>query len=268
MAAEMPWEGAEPNMKPTFLHQNKPLVTCMVQAPTVDETILLIRNAAYDGADAWGFQMENLPPEEQTEANLRRIFSHTDHKPIYATNYRGGRNTGRSDEDLADGWKLLIRSGATLVDIMGDTFCPTPGELTEDAAAVEKQMTLIDEIHAMGGEVLMSSHVLRYIPAEEVLHIAKAHEARGADICKIVTAANSEEEELENLRITTLLKKELHIPFLFLCGGSHCKRHRQLGPLFGCCMWLTVGTYDRAATPAQPLARAMRTLADTLSYDL
>ena len=263
----MPWEGAEPNMKPTFLHQNKPLVTCMVQAPTVDETILLIRNAAYDGADAWGFQMENLSPEEQTEANLRRIFSNTDGKPIYATSYRGGRNAGRSDDDLAESWKLLIRSGATLVDIMGDAFCPTPGELTEDPAAVEKQMALIDEIHAMGGEVLMSSHVCRYIPAEEVLRIAKAHEARGADICKIVTAANSEEEEMENLRIITLLKQELGIPFLFLCGGSHCKRHRQLGPLFGCCMWLTVGKYDRSATPMQPLTRAMRTLADTLSYD-
>ena len=118
----MPWEGAEPNMKPTFLQQNKPLVTCMVQAPTVDETILLIRNAAYDGADAWGFQMENLPPEEQTEANLRRIFSNADGKPIYATSYRGGRNAGRSDDDLAESWKLLIRSGATLVDIMGDAF--------------------------------------------------------------------------------------------------------------------------------------------------
>ena len=240
----------------------------MVQAPSVDETCLLIRNASYDGADAWGIQIENLKPEDQTEANIRTIVSCTGNKPIYATNYRGGKNTGRSDEALAEGLKQLVRCGVTLVDVMGDYYDPTPGELTEDPAAIGKQMKLIDEIHAMGGEVLMSSHVCKFIPAEEVLRIARAHEARGADICKIVTAANSEEEELENLRIITLLKQELHIPFLFLCGGSHCKRHRQLGPLFGCCMWLTVGIYDRYATPMQPLTHAMRTLADTLSYDL
>jgi len=262
MAAEMPWEGAEPNMKPTFLHQNKPLVTCMVQAPTVDETILLIRNAAYDGAGAWGFQMENLPPEEQTEANLRRIFSHTDHKPIYATNYRGGRNTGRSDEDLADGWKLLIRSGATLVDNMGDTFCPTPGELTEDAAAVEKQMTLIDEIHAMGGEVLMSSHLPKCLPANEIMHIALAQQERGADIVKIVNGGNTEEEMLEHLRITTLLKKELRIPFLYLSGGPYATFHRTMGPMLGCCTWLTVAEHDQYSTKLQPICRDIRAIAD------
>lgn len=239
----------------------------MVQAPTVEETCLLIRNASYDGADAWGIQIENIKPEDQTEANIRAIVSCTNNMPIYATNYRGGKNVGRSDDDLAEGLKQLVRCGVTLVDVMGDYYDPTPGELTENPAAVEKQMKLIDEIHAMGGEVLMSSHVCRFIPAEEVLRIAKAHEARGADICKIVTAANSVEEEMENLRIITLLKQELHIPFLFLCGGSQCKRHRQLGALFGCCMWLTVGTYDRYATPMQPLTRAIRAIADNTAID-
>ena len=114
----------------------------------------------------------------------------------------------------------------------------------------------------------MSSHVLKFTPAEEVLRIARAHEARGADISKIVTAAETEDEELENLRITALLRRELHIPFLFLSGGSHCKLHRQIGPTLGSCMWLTVHHYDNYATRSQPILHAVRAIADHLSYDL
>ena len=250
--------------KPTFLHQNKPLITCMVQAKTVDDTLKLVRNAAYEGCDAYGFQYENFAGDLRTDDNLRAIFSQMDGKPIYVTNYR----RGKTDEILAEGLLQMLSCGATLLDVMGDYYCPTPGELTEDADAVRRQMALIDEIHARGGEALMSSHVLKFTPAEEVLRIAKAHEARGADISKIVTAANTEDEELENLRITALLRRELNIPFLFLSGGSHCKLHRQIGSALGSCMWLTVHHYDSCATRSQPILHAVRAIADHLSYDL
>ncbi len=250
--------------KPTFLHQNKPLITCMVQAGNVDDTLKLVRDAAYDGCDAYGFQYEKFTDELRTDANLCAIFSQMDGKPIYVTNYR----RGKTDEELSEGLFQMLSCGATLLDVMGDYFCPTPGELTEDADAVQRQMALIDDIHARGGEVLMSSHVLKFTPAEEVLRIAKAHEARGADISKIVTAANSEDEELENLRITALLRRELNIPFLFLSGGTHCKLHRQIGPMLGSCMWLTVHHYDSYATRSQPILHAVRAIADNVSYDL
>ena len=83
-----------------------------------------------------------------------------------------------------------------------------------------------------------------------------------------MTAAETEEEELENLRITALLRKELSIPFLFLSGGSHCKLHRQIGPMLGSCMWLTVHHYDAYATPSQPLLHAIQAIADHFSYNL
>ena len=41
-------------------------------------------------------------------------------------------------------------------------------------------------------------------------------DGRGADVSKIVTDANDMEQQIENLRITNLLKKELGIPFLLL----------------------------------------------------
>lgn len=87
-------------------------------------------------------------------------------------------------------------------------------------AYVIKQKRLIDKIHGMGKEVLISSHIYKFTEAEKVLEIAYAHQSRGADIVKIVTGAGNE-EKIENLRITNLLKKELDVPFLFLSAGTH-----------------------------------------------
>jgi len=252
--------------KPTFLNQNKPLITCMIQARTPNEAIAAIRNAAVEGADAFGFQFCKMEPEYRTADGLKGIFRHMGNRPIYVTNYRYGFNQEKTDDELAEGLLFELSCGATLLDVMGDMFCKDPRELTYDAQAVEKQKKLIDEIHARGGEVLMSSHLYRYAPAEEVLEIAKEHQKRGADIAKIVTAAYTDEEKLENLRITTLLRKELDIPFLFLSSGSHCKLHRNIGPALGACMWLTVPEHDALSTKAQPLLRGIRAIADHFDF--
>lgn len=251
---------------PTFLGQNKPLVTCMVQCATPDEAIAAVHNAVADGADAFGFQVCRLQPQYRTEAHLKNIFRPMGSRPIYVTNYRYGYNEGQSDDALAEGMLFALRCGANLIDVMGDLFCKDPRELTYDPAAVEKQRQLIDRIHALGGEVLMSSHLFRYAPAEEVLEIARAQQERGADVAKIVCAAGSEEEELEALRIITLLRRELNIPFLFLVGGSHCRLVRHIGPMLGCCMWLTVPGHDALSTKVQPVCRAIRAIADSFDY--
>ncbi len=248
--------------KPTFLHQNKPMITAMVQATNPDDLIHLIRTAAFDGADAYGFQFEQLEKKYQNEETVRLAFDAMSPRPIYATNYRVAFNEGKSDEELARGYLWLCDMGATLIDVIGDLYCPTQYEITKDSAAIEKQKALIAEIHAKGCEVLMSSHTLTFMKTEEVLAIAKEHQSRGADISKIVTAANSEEEELENLKTATVLRRELDIPFLFLSGGTHNHLHRAFGPMFGSCMWLTVPLYDQCATSAQPLLRSIRAIRD------
>ena len=249
--------------KPTFLHQNKPMITCMVQATNPDELIRLVRTAAFDGADAYGFQCEQLERQYQNEESIRKIFDTMSSRPIYATNYRIAFNQGKTDEELAQGYLWLCDMGATLIDVIGDLYCPTQYEITKDPEAIKKQKELIEQIHAKGCEVLMSSHTLTFMSTEEVLAIAKEHQARGADISKIVTAANSEEEELENLKTATVLRRELDIPFLFLSGGTHNHLHRAFGPYFGSCMWLTVPLYDQCATTSQPLLRSIRAIANS-----
>ena len=45
-------------MKPSFLGHSRPLLTCMLQVETPECAIAQIRNAVFDGADAFGFQIE------------------------------------------------------------------------------------------------------------------------------------------------------------------------------------------------------------------
>ena len=95
--------------------------------------------------------------------------------------------------------------------------------------------------------------------------LAKFLEKRNPDIIKIVTGADSMQQQIENLRITHLLKQELDAPFLFLAGGE-CSLHRRLGIKLGCCMALCVYEHDHLSTAAQPLLSTMKTIRDTIDF--
>ena len=250
-------------MEKTFLGRERALLTVILQCETPEVAIGRIRNALYQGADAFGLQVESLKPEYHNPETIRRIIGEMKDKPCYVTYYRRHNNAGRTDDELADGLIMLAENGATLCDVMGDMFCRHEQELTEDETAIQKQMQLIDKLHGMGKEVLMSSHVFHFEPAERVLEIALEQKRRGADIIKIVTGAGTMEQQIETLRITDLLKRELGAPFLFLSGGE-CSLHRRLGMHLGCCMSLCVYEHDVNSTSSQPLLRTMKTVRDDL----
>ena len=159
----------------------------------------------------------------------------------------------------------LAENGATLCDVMGDLFCKHPEELTDNDEAIQKQMQLIERLHSLDAEVLMSSHLYKFAPAEKVLEIAFEQKRRGADIIKIVTAANTMEQQIENLRITNLLKQELGAPFLFLSGGVS-SLHRRLGIKLGCSMALCVYEHDALSTASQPLLSIMKIVRDSIDF--
>lgn len=243
----------------------KPLLTVMLQCETPEVAVSRIEKSLPLGADAFGLQVECLRPEYRNGETVKRIFDAGQGKPFYVTNYRYSHNEGKSDDELADGLIQLADRGAALVDVMGDLFCRHPDELTGDERAIKRQTALIDAIHARGAQVLMSSHLYRYAPAERVLEIAFEQKRRGADVIKIVTAADDMAQQIENLRITDLLRRELGAPFLFLTGGT-CSVHRRLGMKLGCCMGLCVYEHDKMSTPAQPLLTVLKTVRDELGF--
>ena len=241
------------------------MLTVMLQCETPQTAIGRIRNAMALGADAFGLQTECLLPEYQNADTYKWIFSEMRDKPSYVTHYRVAQNVGKTDEELAEGLLELADCGAVLCDVMGDLFDRHPDELTDNETAVRKQMELVDKLHEKGAKVLMSSHLYRFTPAERVLEIALEQKRRGADIIKIVTGADNMAQQIENLRITNLLKEELGAPFLFLsCGESTL--HRRLGMKLGCCMGLCVYEHDILSTAAQPLLRILKTIRDDIDF--
>ena len=248
-------------MKKTFLGQEKPLLTLLYSPASADEAIESAQRALKDGAEAFCIQTEALRAEDRNPATYARIFDAMGDRPVYVTNYRQRANEHATDEQIAAGLMELARCGATLCDVMGDLFDPQPGEMTWNADAAEKQKKLIAELHAAGAEVLMSCHIYEFTPAEQVLAIAREQRRRGADIVKLVTGAQSMEQQLENLRITELLRRELDAPFLFLSCGQ-CELHRRVGPMLGCCMALCSLNDSVEPRPIQPMLRKMKRIRD------
>lgn len=244
-----------------FFNGEKAVLTAMVQGKTPERIKELMDRCREEGAEAFGMQFERLLTEYRNEQVYRELFEYAGDLPVYYTNYRHSSNEGKSDEELAEELVLLAKCGGQLADVMGDYFHRTEGEMTDDAEAVKKQTELIERLHANGAKVLMSSHVLKFTPAEQVLEIALEHKRRGADISKIVTYANNTAEEMENLRIVTLLKEKLDIPFLFLAGGE-CRILRRIGGELGCCTYLCVHEYDELATQTQPLLKTLKAIRD------
>lgn len=249
-------------MKRTFLNQEQALLTVMVQADCPDRIRALIDASDAEGAEAYGMQFEKLKPEFQNEETYKALCAYTD-KPVYATYYRGGENTGKTDAQLAEGILKIADCGATLCDVIGDLYDKQPDEVAVSEAAIEKQMALIDALHKKGAEVLMSSHIFEFTPAERVLEIAMEHQRRGADISKMVVGAETMEQQIENLRIVQLLKENLKIPFLLLSSGE-CRILRRVGGAIGCCMYLTVYEYDALATKNQPLLKQMKVIRESV----
>ena len=252
-------------MEKTFLNRPNPLLTVMLQCKTPEVAISRIRNANCLGADAYGLQVETLQPGFQNPETFKKLFAEMQGRPCYVTNYRYASNQKLTDDDLAKGLITLAESGGTLCDVMGDLFCKHPEELTDNEEAIQKQIELISKLHDMGAEVLMSSHLYKFAPAERVLEIAFEQKRRGADIIKIVTAADTMEQQIENLRITNLLKQELGAPFLFLSGGVSTI-HRRLGMKLGCAMALCVYEHDALSTASQPLLSIMKTIRDSIDF--
>lgn len=251
----------------SFLHSPRPILTCMLKSTGMGELMEEIQRGICQGTDAFGLQIDKIPAWDRTAANFREIFSAMGEKPAYFTNYRRANVSEKvqSDEELAEELLLALDCGGTLVDVEGDLFCPHPEEITMDETAIRRQQQLIQSIHQMGGEVLVSSHVQKYIPRDRALEIAWAHQARGADISKIVTAANTPAELDENFEIILMLNRELPIPFLFLCNGDVCRKHRILGPALGGCLFLT--TVNEAPPQNQPRLERARAILSLAGYE-
>ena len=246
-----------------FEKGERPLICCTIKGEDAERFISRMQEMREQGAEAFLLRLEYLLPENRTEDTFRRICEAAEGLPLYATDYRRfDKYADESDEIKAEALLTAARAGADLLDVPGNMFTSESFELTFDPEAVAKQKELITRIHALGKKVLMSTHVLRFLPAEEVLRIAREQQARGADVVKIVTGSGTEYELAENLRIAYLLKDQLSAANLFLSAGPFCRLHRIAGPYLGACMWLATFEPGRAD---QPLISILKPILDNMN---
>lgn len=221
-----------------FRDSQNPILTIMLKNQTPEALLNEITQGIALGAEAFGLQLETIPSQYRKEEMYRTLFAAMGGCPIYLTNYRRcyPQSNIPSDEILAEEiLTVMSYTNNVLIDIPGDMFHPCSDEITWNDEAVKKQKKLTERIHSLGGEVLYSSHVLRYIEQDYLLRIAHAHEERGADIVKIVVSSETKEQLDMNLMNTLTLNHKISVPVLFLSNGNFSRLHRIYGPTLGSC---------------------------------
>ena len=252
--------------KPTFLKYDKPLLCAMIQCNTPEECIAKIKRSLDGGAEAIGVQLCKLRKEYRTKEIITGIFNACEGRPIYVTSYRTGESQDMTDDERVELSLLALECGATLIDIMGDTFDRSPQyELAEAPEAIAKQKALIEEIHRRGGEVLISSHTHKSTTLEENIMIAKTQIERGADVIKIVNKAQNTDEIITYLKAIEEITKMTDKKLLLLVSGEGLLT-RYIGPNFGACMYLCVESYNELDTKGQPLLSKIKAVRDNIIF--
>lgn len=255
----------------------------LIDDPHPDAVIRTMKLAEYDGADVFDLELQGLDPEFRNAESLRPLFQLTT-RPIF-TVYRRYSIRGTEfiynepDEDARMRAQLdLIDVGSMGFDLELDTFDPQPGpsyqspegkrysydrsspprEVTTDSRAVERQMRLIEEAHRRGGEVLASAHTLTRLTPEGALKLGRLAEERGADAVKIVQLCLNDDDVVDSLASTVLLKRELNIPFVMMAMGEYGKLTRIIAPMLGSMLVFARQDYRPGSFLDQPPIRAMR----------
>ena len=255
-------------MKKSFFNRQNTAVTALFSGTNIAELLAKTRTAAAEGADGIAIELHALPPELRTVDNFRRIMNEA-YLPFMFICYRNCQWYGSDDEARQEFLLRAAEAGAEVIDVMGDLYCPTPGELTEDPAAVEKQKKLIAAIHERGAKALISSHMHTLPPmtADEIKQVLSIQADRGADICKIVTNGENRESFLEAIKADIELAATFEKPFIHLTNGPFSKMHRFMGTKLGLVITFGVPEYD-LTTYNQPLIKSFKTVRDTIPWDI
>lgn len=246
-----------------------PALAGVVKAKTVLGAIAEIQNCRYDGAMMIDL---HLPCLERIDVEGLRKIVQASKLPLLALNYNKtyeGESANLSEEERVATLLCAVEAGATGIDMQGYTyhlpskegFCGedrysftkgNPKEVVTDSRIIERQCALIERVHGMGAEVLLSCHPGVFMDCRQVVELALFLEKRKPDIIKIVTGhADTEEEMVEVFRTMVALKKEVQTPVSYHANGKCGALTRIINPLLGGRMIFCVDRFDAASTMGQ-----------------
>lgn len=255
-------------MKQKLSQLPAPALAGVVREKNVRAAIAEIKNCAYDGADMIDLHMSCL---DKTDVESLRAIINSRGLPVLALNYNSTfdwTDAGFSEQERVESFLRAVEAGAAGIDMQGYTFhlpsksafcgedkysftAGNPKEIVTDEAIIAKQCELIDRVHSMGSEVLLSCHPGIPMTSEQVVDLALYYEKRNPDIIKIVTIANNEEELAESIRAMLLLKKEVKTPVSYHVSGAAGAASRIINPLLGGQILFCVDHYNEGSTMEQ-----------------
>ncbi|MBE5783803.1 MAG: type I 3-dehydroquinate dehydratase [Clostridiales bacterium] len=260
-----------------------PVIAGVVREKNVRSAIAEIRNCLYDGAAMIDLHMSCL--ENSDEKSLKEIIS-SSCLPVLALNYNNTYDWQPAqipEEERAASLLRAVKAGAAGVDMQGYTFhAPSktafygedlysftkgnPKEVITDEAIIEKQCQLIDQVHSMGAEVLLSCHPGIPMKRDQVVELALFLEKRKPDIIKIVTAATNEEEMLESIQAMIALKKEVRTPVAYHANGNAGSLSRIINPILGGHIAFCVDHYKESSTMGQLDLKAVKSIMEQIEH--
>ena len=244
-------------MRPSFFDRPAPVVTSIIRGQTPAEIIKWAAASEADGAGGIAVDLERYRPEFRTEADFVQIMESFD-IPFMFFAYRDDKFAKvQSDEARQEVLLAAASAGAAVIDVMADLYAPEPMQLTRDPQAVDKQKRLFDEIRKRGAMAELSCHTPCAVNCENTLEMMKTMEARGADLVKIVTRAETPEDLAEAFLTTSVLKKELKVPFIHLVSGAYARPHRIAGATLGGAIVFAVHHYEENKEITQPTITEM-----------
>ncbi len=255
-------------MKQKLSQLTTPALAGVVREKSVRGAIAEIKNCMYDGATMIDLHMSCL--ENTDIESLQRIIL-SSRLPVLALNYNSTyewQEAGFSEEERVASFIHAVEAGAAGIDMQGYTFhlppkkafCGedkysftkgNPKEIVTDEAIIAKQCELIEKVHFMGSEVLLSCHPDIPMKSDQVVNLALFLEKRNPDIIKIVTRADNEDDLAESIRTMLILKKEVKTPVAYHANGSAGTLSRIINPLLGGQIAFCVDRYNEGSTMEQ-----------------
>ena len=245
-----------------------PAVAGVIREITQRSAIASIKNCIYDGADMIDLHLSCL---EDTSVEYLKPIIEASSRPILALNYEKSydwQDLGISEDERVATMLRAVEAGAAAIDVQGYTFSKeskskfmgedkhlftkdSPKEVVTDENIIAKQCELIEEVHSMGAEVLLSCHPGVAMNTEEVVELAAFLEKRNPDVIKIVTKATNDEELAESFKAMIVLKKEIKTPVSYHANGKGGMLSRIINPILGGQIAFCVDRYDEGSTMEQ-----------------
>ena len=242
-------------MKKSFVATKSPILAGVIRERTPRAAVAAIKNCELHGADVIDLHLSCLDDEFKNVESIKFINDYTN-LPVMALNYNQRYNCSMyecSEEDRVDLLLKAAQAGSTIIDFQGYTYdlesktsfreenkkydysfvSANPKEVVMDPVIIQKQMDLFKKVKEMGCEVLLSCHPMVPMSTEQVLDLAKFLEERNPDMIKIVAFAENEDDMIEALKTSIVLKREMKTPTHFHCAGANGKLTRLLNPILG-----------------------------------